>query len=607
MALPLPQSLIAILAAYDSSLEPIGEIGVSGKLLEAMPSPELLTSAELRAAHAEISALRFCPRHGTQPGRWGIYWQELTSAVSADGSEVVFPDIAKIDEEILAYWIERSEQARHPVLLARYADLSWEIGCYLRAEAKRQNISMECEIPVVLCQRAIDAYLETINGSLFQSEPDAWIYLDRAIELAIRIADKVRKARTKDILYALYRRHDAAGQPWMWWKFNELVSKHGKRLELSPQERQETIDLLERTLAECSNSADPKHFDPHNAMSAADCLERWRAQTNELGEARRAMKAAALAFEEAAKHAGGMTAIAWLEDLIPRYRQAGMLDDSARVEQTIRQRAADAQAEMGTVGTSVDISKEEIEQWVAQFLTGSVADALAGVAREFLIREDATKIGLRDMCANAPLLSMMSSSIVNADGFTTATVGSVERDLDGRALQHAARLLDWNARWLHFALTRIHETYALTAEGLIAVVQECSFFAPEHLPLLHDGVAAWFAGDPIKAIHLLVPQIEAALRNLLAALGGAVMVPNTDVGGFKAASLGEILNHAIFVEKASPDIRFHLRAMYNDPRGLNLRNELAHGLVRPELLNMGLANWVVHTVVLISLLRVKSA
>ncbi|VVE01805.1 DUF4209 domain-containing protein [Pandoraea terrigena] len=607
MALTIPQPVIDRLAAYDTALESIGEIELSGELLAALPAPESLTAAERKGANAELSAFRFSSRHGASSGRWGIYWRELTSAVLQDGTEFLSPDVAEIDEEILSYWTARSQQVKHPVLKARYADLVWEIGRFLRVQAKREGVEPGPAIPVTLCHTAVDSYLEVVESNLFKDEYRAWTYLGRALELALRLRDTTRIGQIKEALFDLYRRLDASTPQWTWWKFDELVWTHAKGLELDAKERLTVVDLLERVLTSCSDSSDAKNFDPHSATSAADCLQRWRAQSNELAEARRAVGTAALAFEEAAKLAGGMTAISWLEDLIPRYRQAGMMEDAARVEQTIRQRATDAQAEMKTVEASMEIDPAELEQFVAQFLKGSMADALTRVAGQFILKEEATKTSLRDMCTEAPLLSMMPSTIVNGEGFTTATVGSIEDDLDGRALQHAATMFSWKAPWLHLVLNRVRQKYDIDADGLTALIQQCPSFAPERMSLMRDGVAAWLAGDSVKAIHVLVPQIEGALRALLSALGGAVVVPDQDVGGFKAIGLGPILTHPIFLEKVPRDIRFHLRALYNDPRGLNLRNELAHGLVRPELLNMGLANWVMHTVILLSLLRVNRA
>lgn len=149
------------------------------------------------------------------------------------------------------------------------------------------------------------------------------------------------------------------------------------------------------------------------------------------------------------------------------------------------------------------------------------------------------------------------------------------------------------------------ETHVLTAGKLLDVIRECEFFKPEREPLLAEGIAAWMDGDAVKAIHVLVPQIEAALRDLLAAMGAPVTEVDHINGGFLMIGFGKIISHPVFVKRVSKDIRFHLRGLYCDVRGINLRNNLAHGLASAELLNAGTANWVFHTVILIGALRIQ--
>ena len=120
---------------------------------------------------------------------------------------------------------------------------------------------------------------------------------------------------------------------------------------------------------------------------------------------------------------------------------------------------------------------------------------------------------------------------------------------------------------------------------------------------MREGLSAWFIEDWIKTIHILTPQVEAALRDLVSALGGAVMRPDPDHGGFQAISFGEVLNHPRFQSQVPEDIRFHLKVLLQDSRGINLRNEFAHGLAAYELFDRGIANWVVHAVILLGLIR----
>jgi hypothetical protein len=72
-----------------------------------------------------------------------------------------------------------------------------------------------------------------------------------------------------------------------------------------------------------------------------------------------------------------------------------------------------------------------------------------------------------------------------------------------------------------------------------------------------------------------------------------------------AIGLGDVLHDARFRTHIPTDLRFHLRVLYSDPRGINLRNEVAHGLAAPALFDRGVANWVVHTLVVLGLLRVR--
>jgi len=222
-----------------------------------------------------------------------------------------------------------------------------------------------------------------------------------------------------------------------------------------------------------------------------------------------------------------------------------------------------------------------------------------------MMREDTTKQSLKDMVSQAPLLAMMPSAIMSHDGFTEATVHSIDDDLEGRAIQHAANKFGWEAPFLYSAFIRTKEKHALDLEQLLAHIRTSPLFAPNREGLLRAGLTAWFAEDPITAIHILVPQVEAACRDLLTALSGQVRRPNPRTGGSRVIGLGEVLSHQRFRKGVPKDVRFHLRAFYGDPRGINLRNHLAHGLASEGVLGMGSANWVVQSILMLVTLQIK--
>jgi hypothetical protein len=356
---------------------------------------------------------------------------------------------------------------------------------------------------------------------------------------------------------------------------------------------------LENALKNHSNFQNKENFDPHQATDAADRLARRLA--DEPDEVRRVVCTAGKAFEEAAKQASAMLAVAWLEDLIPRYRNVGLTEDAIRVEKAIRERAEQMRAEMKTVSHSIEISKDKMDAWVEAITEGDLRATLARIALQCMTREDEIRKNLLDLVEDAPLSSMMSMVLTGPDGFTEAVVKSVEEDMEGRSIKQAADVLQWNQIFIHNAFAATRAKYGLDVDLLVEFLSEAPFFAVGREALLREGLSAWLAEDAVKAIHVLVPQVEATCRNLLAMLGASVRRHDPNYGGFRVIGMGEVVNHPRF--GVPKDIRFNLRALFCDPRGLNLRNHLAHGIASIGLFNVGLANWVVHSLLMLAVLR----
>jgi len=608
VGLIVSNALEEVLKQADESAGPLVEHNLWSAQMKAAPDPKTATLEERRGAFAEIAAWRFQRPHGgaeTEP--WGIYWGPLSSGTYDNGKTFHDPDLANVDDEILAHWISRAETTKHPVVRARHADLAWEIGRYLRRPSKdRQNSPkspITSDIPVTMAQIAIDGYLNAVERGLAEDEYYSWAYLDRSIGLAISLNDKARAVRAKEVLFDYHRKRASAGGRFHWARFNDLTEGRSKALGLDDADHKEIVDSLESALALHSDIANKQDFDPHQAMDAADRL--IRRLGNDQEGIRRVVKLAAGAFEEAAKGADGLLATAWLEPLIPRYRNAGLVEDAARVEQTIRGRAEQARSEMKRVSVPLNISQGELDKWADAVIGATFQQALGSLALHFMMREENIQKNLQQMMDKAPLVSMLTANVMGAEGFTEATIGSVQDDLEGRAIQHAADSFNWNASFLYFVLNRAKEKYGFDLDAMVAHINQAPFFAPGREPLLREGLTAWLAEDPVKAIHVLVPQVEAACRDLLAALGAPVMRHEPKTGGFEVLGMGAVISHPAFRKGVPQDIRFHLKALYCDPRGINLRNHLAHGMAHIGILGMGVANWVVHSILLLAILRLN--
>ncbi|WP_426442523.1 DUF4209 domain-containing protein [Bradyrhizobium genosp. P] len=101
---------------------------------------------------------------------------------------------------------------------------------------------------------------------------------------------------------------------------------------------------------------------------------------------------------------------------------------------------------------------------------------------------------------------------------------------------------------------------------------------------------------------ILIPQIEVALRSIAHEAGLPVTkahpkVPETSV----AIGMGDILYQDRVTAVLGPNMTLHLQALFADPRGLNLRNEMAHGLLGATAFDGHTVRLLIHCLLVLGL------
>jgi len=604
----LPE-LQAAFDAVDRDLRPLDELALGTKLHQVLDQTlsqrdRPLTVPEKRGAFALLGALNFMSRRQYGKPVWDMYWQPLSGWTDRQGTVHHDPDVNQVGDSTINEWQWIARSAEHPVLRARYADLAWEVAKFRLVAARGTKeipapIKPDAEDAVI----AIDGYLQAVERNLAHEVFDAGRYLGRAVELAATLNDGERMRRAK-AMFLKYQAVRIANPTFPFWLFDDIAWQQRSALGLSPVEKAELIAGLEQVLvfrADQSNSL----FDPYIAQDAADRLGQWQRLQGHEAEARQAADTAGGAIEHAAELASGLTAIAMLERQALRYRRLGDNEAAARVEHAIRRRAAQAKAELRRVSTPIEIPKEQLDSWADWAAGATFEEGLARVAGANLMRKGKSEALVAKLAETGALHTHIPISIMREDGSSAAVIGSVSDDLEGRTVHMAANAFGYSAPLLAVALTRLRSKHQIDLERMMAWLAVTELFRGSRLAFMRDGLSAWFAEDWIKVISVLVPQIEAALRDLLSALGGVVTRPDGRHSGFQAIPLGDVLSDDLMRSQLPEDIRFHLRVLLQDPRGLNLRNEFAHGLAAHEFFDRGIANWVVHAVIMLGLMRIE--
>ena len=588
--LAIPSAIEAVIQQFEHGVAPYTVHDVCTALANAREDLQNPSDEEKYAAWAEVLAFALHADR-TQQNPWRTYFGPIGSVTKEDGETVYFPNIKEADGRVIGHWQKRAQTIIHPVLKARYADLAWEM-CPAISGTRRDP---------GMARVAIDAYLQSV--ALDSERYHRFETAIRALDLSVLIRDAERTARARSELLRQHREVMAIlDGPWFVAYDRLSADKHAGTTD---QERELLIADLEMLILHCGQSAKPGAFDPHAVLSAAQRLIRHYTRLRRTHDVNRLHEAVGRAFEHFASLGNALLASAALQTSVNAYRDAGMLDDSKRVRVLMQEKIAQSRDNMAAIETEVTITRDDIERFVKAIVCDDVGLTFARIASEFLPRRKSIEEQVQRSLKEAPLLSRIQQSII-ADDHVAAKIGSVEDDPLGRLLQQTNLNVTLSGVWLQVTLERAVESHDVQVEHIVAWANRTALF--DDVTLLMEGVRAWFEGDLMKAVHVLVPQVERGLRSIVAALGKPVTKAHSTIADISVSiGMGDILYQDQLTEALGPDLTLYFLALYADPRGMNLRNRVAHGLITAEFCDSNLVRLLIHTLLVFGLWKELAA
>ena len=586
----VPPSLEEIIKRFDASEDPFSEFDVSRELNAARTALIEPTPDENLGAWSEVLAFALTGgRDHEDP--WNTYFGPIGSQHYPDRTVVYSPDIAGTPPEVVAHWSARSRALSNPFLKARYADLAWDMS---QAIGKTKRDPEDA-------RTAIDNYLSAIPSR--PSSFDQFAMAVRMLDLACLLVDQARIAQTRGTLLALHRAAVADGTgPW-WIAVDRLLDD--KKAGVTDTERSELVSGLEVLLATYSNTNPPDKFDPHSTQQVASHLVKYYKRTQKPDDVKRVQAVVARGYEYAASLGNAMLASAFLQTSMDAYRDAGMQDDSRRIRVLMQEKIGQAGAEMVPMYTEIKISFDDMEKFLDQVVTDDIGTSFVRIAREFQLRRKPLEEAVQKTLIDAPLMARIPQAVM-AEDRVVAKIGSVEDDPFGRLIHEAKLRFSLLGVWLYEAFERLMEKHDIQPEHIVSWANRHGVFAD--MALLLEGVRAWFKGDFAKATHILIPQIEVAMRTIAGQIGIPVTkalskIPDASV----AIGMGDILYTAKVTDELGPDLTLHLQALFADPRGLNLRNEMAHGLLGAAAFDGHVVRLLIHTLLMLGVWKELAA
>lgn len=153
------------------------------------------------------------------------------------------------------------------------------------------------------------------------------------------------------------------------------------------------------------------------------------------------------------------------------------------------------------------------------------------------------------------------------------------------------------------AFERLEEENRVSADSLINFLRDAALFDEDSMILVEHGIREHFDRDYISSAHILVPQIEVALRSLLTLNG--IPIEKKEKAAIQVKELGGILLEDSTKRILGEELTDYLLLRFADPEGMNIRNEIAHGLLKAGRFNFTLSSSIIYALLKLGCIAVK--
>lgn len=497
-----------------------------------------------------IAALQYDfiePTETQRRNQWGPYGPMLELT---DGR--VYPlQLNDVPDDWLALWTEVLDHLRHPAARARLHDLLWE-----RRWGSRPDLH---------ARSAVDAYDElaaTPWEPLYRAEA-----LVRALELARAVSDEERSQRiiSKTLDATAVSIESERREPGVALRLVESV------MSLPRDEQPQRVDEL---LSQAGTKYAP---DPWLLQSIAD-LQAARAGSDS-GAVRSIYMRQVDQWRAAAGRASGLICLKHLESALELARVHGFRD----VAETIRKEIQDISVEemdLKELSTTVEISRERMQRFHDAFLSGAdwreCLSLFASYGPPSGSHEENLRV-IEELQRDHPLQFLFGRVILGPDNVPIRHATSEAEQREVELSEYEARAIGFWAISATEVLDRIYKEKSPPTHQELTDFFTTSLISPEVADRFARGFILFWADQPDEASHIVVPRLEAVIREMCRQAGMAIIREprGRQPGGVRL--LGDLLFS--LQGRLDESWRRYLVNLLVDPVGTNLRNRIAHALV----------------------------
>lgn len=492
-----------------------------------------------------------------------------SSAVLVAGSPQIQADEAK------AYFDKQLSAPYPPLIKARYAD-------YLFDRFDRKPVS-GAHTRFDYATMAVHAYIDAAKGALPEADLtiDAAMFLLRAACIAASMGqDTLIDAVRAAVIEGLEQLRDEARLRFTIELTRALLTLEKKKVQ--PQDLELAARMLEDG-ARVEREAG-RYYAERPFLGA---LVDVRKALKDIAAAHEAERMIAESYEADANARGvasHLAAAAHLEDAIAIYQRLRIPQKVDELLRRIREEYQAGQTNFGQIEVHGSIPRAAVDRLYDVRLSSlSLNEALCALGTEdaFQPSYSLAEENAQQVAHLAPLASMAARTLIRDDSPTRRIQDAAELDRANVQRQYLF-VINLTGIVIGTLMERLERDKGLDAQSLGNYFERWPLMDPRHVPFLRQGFERYYANDYISALHILTPQVEGVLRSLLWQQGLVVTGMTRDARGIDADTLSGLLWRKDVQDALGPGNTLwrYLEIVLSAQDGLNLRNDIAHGLVK---------------------------
>lgn len=534
-----------------------------------------MTPEQRKVLEFEKLALAFSTDHDT-----GAYYGPKMSGKRKDGTDFEFPHKSMVSKEALDYWRERANKTSNPLLKLRYLGLQIEFRPIVGENAFGQERF-----------DYIDTIIAAVENDVFEHSYDGFLHLNRALKVAIFTKQNIYIEKVKTAYFNYDAKYSTDDTPGLYSQIVDAIREHPKvftddektRIEQNVTDRYHRLYKGDNysNLKDCAEVL-VDYYGVKNREKSLNILRQLETKTISMTDV-----------------LGPMRTQIFLHYINQRYFTLSSKEDQERIS-----------VEIAKIGPEVVNSLKPIEiplgEDVVQLIEKSNKELTTGTLRERLFKfVGAYWHHKKDDESNAiqqktnSILGFITTITYDQAGRPT-TLGQTSDDKD--AVEFFRTFAPIMARVHHPSLLKNIEDNVIAKETVMDIIGHCPAFIPRNLPMIEKSLDAYYANDYIQFMHLIIPQIEGAIRNYVAIKGESTYSSKNINGGYSFITFEGVLRKKCIVEIENGDLAYHLMAVFTDSHGLNLRNDIMHGMAPISYFSFPYADIVFHSLMLTAIL-----